>query len=68
MMKLKIEIEAPSKDDLVDALADILLKVEKREQWDGEMRWALFMPSEPSKRAIEMFLPTNQGLGSQRSK
>ena len=67
-MKLKIEIEAPSKDDLVDALADMLLKVEKREQWEGEMRWALFIPPEPSKRLIETFLVSSQGLGSQRSK
>ncbi len=67
-MKLKIEIEAPSKDDLVDALADILLKVEKREQWEGEMRWDLFIPPEPSKRLIETFFSLGQGYGSLRSK
>lgn len=50
-MKLKIEIETRSKELLVDELADLLLKIEKLEQWQDEFSIKITYPTKPQEHS-----------------
>ncbi len=48
-MKLKIEIETTTKEQLVDELADWLLKIEKMEKWKDELSIRITYPYKPQE-------------------
>lgn len=50
-MKLKIEIEATTKEQLVDELADLLLKIEKMEKWRDELSIRIAYPYNPQEHS-----------------
>lgn len=51
MMKIKIEIEARTKEQLVDELADWLLKIEKMENWRDELSVRITYPYKPQEHS-----------------
>ena len=50
-MKLKLEIEARTKEQLVDEIADWLLKIEKMEEWRDELAIKISYPSKPQEHS-----------------